>query len=140
MTSPSREQQAAALHHCTHRASHPDSVEAVQRERQRVAQELQPFERHQLSIATSYASSEHQLQDTSLRTRPASNRNSTASREPLQRTESLESYATTQADVPRSRCSSIREQHWYSPIVKFWTTHVRYGGVACFSNEPTDMQ
>ncbi|KAF1360591.1 hypothetical protein EJ07DRAFT_45487, partial [Lizonia empirigonia] len=24
----------------------------------------------------------------------------------------------------RSRCSSIREQHWYSPVVKFWTTYV----------------
>ncbi|KAF9699464.1 hypothetical protein EKO04_002257 [Ascochyta lentis] len=122
MARPSHEQHASMLHNCMRHQLHPDSEEAVQIERKRVAQELQPFEYHGLSIATPHVSSEHL--DASIRARQTSNRNSTASNAPLQDRESLESYATTQPDVPCSTSSSLREKHWYSSVVKFWTTHV----------------
>lgn len=125
MTSTNHEHLAAALHDCTRREPHPDSEEAVQFECQRVAQELRPFDHRGLSIAVSNATIEHQ--DALLRSRQTS----TASHEPLQHRNSLESYATTQSDESHSVGSSLREKHWYSPIVEFWTAHVRYGSVAC---------
>jgi hypothetical protein len=121
MTVPNHERDAAALHNCTRRESHPDSEEAVQIERQRVAQELGPFGHRLKSRTTSHASSHVPSQ-----TRQTSDISSTASNVPLQDCDSLESYATTQPDVTRSQGSSIREIRWYSPVVKFWTTHVRY--------------
>ncbi|UPX11687.1 uncharacterized protein EKO05_0002281 [Ascochyta rabiei] len=122
MIRPSHGQHASALHDSMRRQSHRDSEEAVQIERQRIARELQPFERHGLSIATSHVFSEHQ--DAPIRARQTSHRNSAASNAPLQDRESLESYTTTQPDAPRSISSSFREKHWYSVIVEFWTTHV----------------
>jgi hypothetical protein len=121
MTDPNHMQHAAMLYDCARRESHPDSEEAVQIERQRVARELEPFERRIKSRRTSPASSHDHSQ-----TRQASHVTSTASNAPLQDRNSLESYATTQPDATRSQGSSIREARWYSPVVKFWTTHVRY--------------
>lgn len=123
MATPRYTDRFAALQECTRQASHPDCEEAVQIERQRVAQELKQFGRHKPSTATSNASS--QQRTTSLRTRPTSIRNSAASNEPLQYRDSIGSYATTQPEVTRSAAGSVREKHWYSPIVKFWTDHVR---------------
>ncbi|KAH6637972.1 hypothetical protein C7974DRAFT_151644 [Boeremia exigua] len=122
MTSPSHEQHAAALHDSTRRVSHPDSEEAVQIERQRVAQELGPYERRESSRITSHEASRHD--GPLLQTCRISNRSSTASNALLQSRGPLDIYATARPDAPRSQGSSVRERHWYSPIVEFWTTHV----------------
>ena len=121
MTDPNHEQNAAALYHCARRESHPDSEEAVQIERQRVARELEPFGHRLTSRTTSHASSHDHS-----RTRQTSHVTSTVSNPPLQDRDSLESYATTERDRARSQGSSMREVHWYGPVVKFWTTNVRY--------------
>lgn len=134
MTSPRYEQQAATLHGCTRRVSHPDSEEAVRIERQRVAQELEPFQRRTASRITSQASNKRG--DVSVQPRDPSHRSSNASNAPLQNRESLESYATTQPDLSPSQGSSIRENHWYSPIMKFWTTHVRFDTTTILHDAP----
>lgn len=121
MTDPNHEQYAATLHDCARRKSHPDSEEAVQIERQRVARELEPFGPRFTSRATSHASSHGHS-----RTRQTSHISATASNAPLQDRDTLESYAAAQPDAIRSQGSSVREVHWYSPVVNFWTTHVRY--------------
>lgn len=124
MTASTHEPRAAALHRCTRRDLHPDCEEAVKIERQRVTQELRSY-KHEASLEN--ASHSHNIYNGSLSpTRQSSHKSSTASNVPLQTRESLQSYATTQSDPSYSRDSSVREQHWYRPIVKFWTTHVRY--------------
>lgn len=124
MTVSTHEHDAAALHDCTRHMSHPDSEEAVQIERQRFAQELEPLGHHITSKTTSHTSSQHE--DTPSRTRQTSNISSAASNAPLQDRDSLEIYATTPQDVTRSQGTSIREVRWYGSVVKFWKTHVRY--------------
>ncbi|KAF1932323.1 uncharacterized protein M421DRAFT_289262 [Didymella exigua CBS 183.55] len=122
MTTPNHERHAAVLHDCTRRISHPDSEEAVQIERQRVAQELEPFSYQKKSRATSYAA--RQPHDGPSRTRQTLHTSSTASNAPLRDRVSLESRVTTQSNATRSQSNSIRAIYWYSKVVRFWTTHV----------------
>ena len=128
MINQTHEQQAAALHGCTHRISHPDSEDAVQIERQRIARELTPYEP---KASTQVASCTPNQEDEVLsRTRLSIYRGSIRSNAPIQSRESLDSYATTLPDVPYSEANSFCEKHWYDPLVNFWTTHVRYNSFA----------
>lgn len=137
MSSPNYEQDAASLHTCTRRISqHPDSEEAVRIERQRVAQELEPFQGRDLPRGGSYTSI--QQGDALSRSRQPSHRSSNASNAPLQERESLESYTTTQPDTSRSQGSSTRQLHWYSPVVRFWTAHVRHASTISLTRHSTD--
>lgn len=124
MDSPEYKHHAAVLHNCTRHQSHPDSKEAILTEHQRVARELEPIERHESSAATLNISSEHQ--NTSLQRRQTSPQGLNASNVLPQYCDSSESYGITELNRTRSNSSSIREKHWYTPIVTFWTTHVRY--------------
>lgn len=118
------EQQAAALHDCTQRVPHPDSEDAVRIEQQRVARELRPYK---ISASTQVALHTYdQDGDVPLRSRLSLHSSSIATDAPLRSYESLESYATTQSNMSRIRDSSIREEHWYDPLVDFWTIHIRY--------------
>ena len=124
MISQTHEQQAATLHDCSRRISHPDSEDAVRIERQRIARELTPYTPNASTQVVSRTSNlEDEVPSTA---RLSTHRSSIRSNEPLQSRESLESYATTLPDVPYSEANSIHEKHWYDPLVKFWTTHVRY--------------
>lgn len=125
MTGSNQKPHAAALHDCTRRVSHPDSEEAVQIERQRIAQELKPYKS---DASSKYVQQSRSAQgDILSRSRLSSHVGSTASNAPLQTRESIESYATTQPDRPSDSWNwPCPEQHWCSPVVEFWTTHVRY--------------
>lgn len=128
MIDQSREQQAAALHDCTRRISHPDSEDAVRTEQQRIAQELTAYTpKASTQVVSCTSNQEDEVPSTA---RLSIHRSSIRSNAPLQSRESLESYATTLPDVPYSVDSSIHEKHWYDPLVNFWTTHVRYNSFA----------
>lgn len=128
MTYPNHMQHAATLHDYARRESHPDSEEAVQIERQRVARELQPY--YNRSRTTSRAPSHDHSRS----------RQSIASNAPLQDRDSLEGHAATLPDATRSERSSVREVLWYSPVVKFWTTHVRHVGCYTTSTESANTK
>jgi hypothetical protein len=128
MISQAHEQQAAALHECTRRISHPDSEDAVRIERQRIARELTPYKRKAPTQLVSRTSD--QEDEVPSTTRLPTHRSSIRSNAPLQSRESLESYATTQPDGPYPEASFMCEKHWYDPLVNFWTTHVRYNSFA----------
>ncbi|KAF3001974.1 hypothetical protein E8E13_007609 [Curvularia kusanoi] len=116
------EEQAATLHDCTRRAFHPDSEDAVRIEQQRVARELRPYK---ISASTQVAlHTDDQDDGVPSRLRLSSHRSSIATNAPLRNYESLASYATTQSNVSHIRDNSIREEHWYDPLVDFWTTHI----------------
>jgi hypothetical protein len=70
---------------------------------------LRPFGHCSLTVETSNTSGGRQ--STSVRTRQISDRCSATSHEPIQRHESLESYATTRSDVMLSTNSSVQQQH-----------------------------
>ena len=124
MISQTHEQQAAALHDCTHRISHPDSEDAVRIERQRIARELTSYiPNASTQVASRTSNLEDEVPST---TRLSIHRSSISFNAPLQSHESLESYATTLPEVPYSEASSICEKHWYDSLANFWTTHVRY--------------
>ena len=128
MISQTHEEQAAALHSCTHRISHPDSEDAVQIERRRIAREPTPYKSKAATQLVSCTS--NQEDEVPSTTRLSIYRGSTRSNAPIQSRESLDSYATTLPDVPYSEANSFCEKHWYDPLVNFWTTHVRYNRFA----------
>lgn len=125
MTSLEYKHYAAVLHDCArHHQLHPDSKEAIQIERQRVAQELEPIEHHEALPTTAGLSDKHQ--NTSLQRRQSSNKSSNASDVPPQCCDSSRGYDITELNRTCWNSSSMRKKHWYSPIVTFWMTHVRY--------------
>lgn len=93
MISQTHEQQAAALHDCTRRISHPDSEDAVRIERQRIARELTSYiPNASTQVASRTSNLEDEVPST---TRLSIHRSSISFNAPLQSHESLESYATT---------------------------------------------
>ncbi|KAF2132511.1 hypothetical protein P153DRAFT_393489 [Dothidotthia symphoricarpi CBS 119687] len=110
----------AAFYAHTKNEFHPDSEESTRHERRRVSRELESL--HLYSASTS--------NHPTIRSRNAPLRSGTTSREHLQQRVSTTSDVSTQSNVDGSRGEDDasrkegRKEHWYNPIVKFWTTHV----------------
>jgi len=102
----------AVLH--TSSDPHPDSAEAVDRERNSFAQELSPI--NQPTSHEIYSPSP--VREPSLRTSVShtpSEETATTATDPL---------GPSARDLRRYRLQR-QVPHWYDPVVKFWTTHIR---------------
>lgn len=124
----------AAIHARAEHEAHPDSEEAVRHGSRRVSRELEPlshYESRRRSLNDQDAS-HHTPSFASLRSRSAISQHSLAgSQEDLRRRDSHDSAVSTQRDAHSARLrdapsvgSSLREVHWYTPVVKCWTENV----------------
>jgi len=111
---PQLELPSAVLHVRSQREPHVDYEEAVQHERRRVSRELEPILHHDSSRPC----------HTSLRSRNASSRDSTASREHSETTAGDESTAPDLNHLTTQSTTSSITSRWHTPITSFWFTHI----------------